>query len=484
MAVIDAESVSKRFLLRHNASVELKVRVLSFLHPSKRQSIEEFWALKNVALRIDHGEAVGLVGRNGSGKSTLLKLIAAIYRPTSGRVLVARSARIASMIELGVGFHPELTGRENVFLNAAIQGLTRPEIERIYAGIVEYSGLEHFIDIPIKNYSSGMHMRLGFAISANLDPDILLLDEVFAVGDADFQQRCIATVKRFIDQGKTIIFVSHSPAAVRTMCRRVCVLEHGQLSFDGPVEPGLSFYEALITRRGSPGETSQRPNGEIPGLSTLTETDLERSPHRVASGGFWQETGAWQLDFLRSQGLQPHDYVLDVGCGGLTGAVHLAPFLDPGRYWGLDRDSALVQAGLHLELPRAGVSPERVNVLINDCFELDAVPHCFDFAIASSLFPYLPFNSLAMCIAAVIRKLNRSGKFFATWFENPDPTNFDPVVRPGAGTTYSHRVPYHYSFELLAHACAAVGATVERVASSNHPRGESVLLITRQAARQ
>ena len=147
-------------------------------------------------MRVDHGEAVGLVGRNGSGKSTFLKLVAGIHRPTSGRLLVARGARIASMIELGVGFHPELTGRENVFLNAAIHGLSRSEIEAIYGAIVEYSGLEHFIDVPIKNYSSGMHMRLGFAIAANLDPDILLLDEIFAVGDADFQQRCIATVQQ------------------------------------------------------------------------------------------------------------------------------------------------------------------------------------------------------------------------------------------------------------------------------------------------
>jgi SAM-dependent methyltransferase len=189
------------------------------------------------------------------------------------------------------------------------------------------------------------------------------------------------------------------------------------------------------------------------------------------------------LDFLRSQGLQPHDYVLDVGCGGLAGAVFLAPFLEPGRYWGLEREPALVQAGLHLELPRAGVPTDRVNVLINEGFQLDAVPHGFDFAIASSLFPCVPFNSLAMCIAGVVRKLNHSGKFFATWFENPNAANFDPVVQPGAGITYSDRVPYHYSFELIAHACAAVGATVERVPGVKHPRGESVLLITRQPTR-
>jgi ABC-type polysaccharide/polyol phosphate transport system ATPase subunit len=246
VAVIDAHSVSKRFLLRHNASVELKVRFLGLLHPAKRQSIEEFWALKDVSLRIEAGEAVGLVGRNGSGKSTLLKLIAGIHRPTSGRLLVRRDARISSMIELGIGFHPELTGRENVALSASIHGLSRAEIDRIYDSVVEYSGLAHFIDVPIKNYSSGMHMRLGFAIAANLAPDILLLDEIFAVGDADFQVRCIETINRFIAEGKTIVFVSHVPAAVEAICKRVCVLDHGELRFDGSVEEGLAFYARLL----------------------------------------------------------------------------------------------------------------------------------------------------------------------------------------------------------------------------------------------
>jgi ABC-type polysaccharide/polyol phosphate transport system ATPase subunit len=248
VAVIDAQSVSKQFLLKHNASVELKVRFLGLLHPGRRQSIEEFWALKDVSLRVEHGEAIGLVGRNGSGKSTLLKLIAGIHRPTNGCLLVARGIRISSMIELGVGFHPELTGRENVYLNAAIHGLTKTEIDRIYEEVVHYSGLEHFIDVPIKNYSSGMHMRLGFAVAANLEPDILLLDEIFAVGDADFQQRCIGTIRRFMDEGKTIIFVSHAPSAIRAICRRVCVLDQGKLAFDGKMEEGLGFYEGLLER--------------------------------------------------------------------------------------------------------------------------------------------------------------------------------------------------------------------------------------------
>ena len=246
MAIIRAQEVSKQFLLRRNAAVELKVRFLGMLRPEQRQSIERFWALKRVSFSVEHGEAIGLVGRNGSGKSTLLKLIAGTHRPTSGRLLVARGARICSMIELGVGFHPELTGRENVFLSASIHGLSRREIERIYDAVVDYSGLEHFIDVPLKNYSSGMHVRLGFAIAANLDPDILLLDEIFAVGDADFQQRCTATITRFIEEGKTIVFVSHAPSAIRTICSRVCVLEHGELAFDGSVDAGLAFYSTLF----------------------------------------------------------------------------------------------------------------------------------------------------------------------------------------------------------------------------------------------
>jgi ABC-2 type transport system ATP-binding protein len=243
---IDAQSVSKRFLLRRNSTVELKVRFLALLHPEKRESVEEFWALKDVSVRINRGEAVGLVGRNGSGKSTFLKLVAAIHRPTTGRLLVARGTRICSMIELGVGFQPELTGRENVFLNAAIHGLSRPEIEGIYDGVVAYSELAHFMDVPIKNYSSGMSTRLGFAIAANLDPDILLLDEIFAVGDVEFQKKCAATMRRFLDQGKTIIFVSHAASTVRALCQRVCVLEHGHLAFDGDVEEGLALYEHVL----------------------------------------------------------------------------------------------------------------------------------------------------------------------------------------------------------------------------------------------
>ena len=446
--VIEARGVSKQFLLRHNASVELKVRFLGLLSPRHRQSVEEFWALKNVSLQIARGQAVGLVGRNGSGKSTFLKLIAAIHRPTSGRLLIARDSRVSSMIELGVGFHPELTGRENVFLNAAIHGLTGQETEAIYRDIVSYSGLEHFIDVPIKNYSSGMNMRLGFAIAANLAPDILLLDEIFAVGDADFQQRCVDTVKGFLEQGKTVVFVSHSPEAVRTICRRVCVLDHGELAFDGDVEGGLHFYNELLHRYEHGHPIPAAP--DTAAVARLAVSGL--APEPAAPG---DDSGAWMFDFLVREGVRPSDRVLHLGDASVAVTERWRSFLEENHYVRLVNDASL--------------------------FGMDGAAGAFDVAIADSVFSFRPFNTVARCIASVVRRLEPSGRFYATWFENPDPANFEPIVQPNGVTSLPDSEPYHYPFALIANVCDALGATVERVTSTGHPGGESLLVIARRA---
>jgi ABC-type polysaccharide/polyol phosphate transport system ATPase subunit len=243
--VIEARGVSKRFLLRHNRSPELKVRVLALVHRRHRERLEEFWALRDVSLSIRAGEAVGVIGRNGSGKSTLLRLVAGLVRPTTGNLLVARDARIGTMVELGVGFHSELTGRDNARMNASIYGFSRREIDTMLPAIIDYSGLAHFIDQPLKNYSSGMQMRLGFAVAAQIDPEILLLDEIFAVGDAEFQTRCLATLQELRRRGRTILFVSHAPAAIEAVCDRVVVLDDGRLQYDGDVRGGLACYDGL-----------------------------------------------------------------------------------------------------------------------------------------------------------------------------------------------------------------------------------------------
>lgn len=247
-AVIVAEHVSKRFALHVNRTGSLKERFLGLFHQRHRTEIRDFWALDDVSLTVRAGEAVGLVGRNGSGKSTLLKLIAGVHRPTSGRLLVRRDARIGSLIQLGVGFHPELTGRENVYMNGSIYGLSREQVDAIYDDVVRYAEIGPFLEEPIKNYSSGMVVRLAFAVAAHLDPDILLLDEIFAVGDAEFQEKCQVTMHEFLERGKTLLFVSHSAEAVRQVCRRVCVLSHGRLVYDGPVDAGLATYHDVVAR--------------------------------------------------------------------------------------------------------------------------------------------------------------------------------------------------------------------------------------------
>ena len=207
-------------------------------------SYEDFVALQEVSFTIAEGEVVGVIGRNGSGKSTLLKTIAGIYRPAAGRVEVR--GKVAPLIELGAGFHPELTGRENIVLNGLLLGLTRRQIAAAEAGIIAFSELGDFIDSPVKQYSSGMYMRLGFSIAVETDPDILLLDEVLAVGDTAFQAKCMLRMEDFRRRGKTIIFVSHNLAAVRDICDRALWLDHGHLIADGPAADVIARYEGAV----------------------------------------------------------------------------------------------------------------------------------------------------------------------------------------------------------------------------------------------
>lgn len=478
---IVARDLSKRFLLRHNRSRELKTRFLGLLHRQRRETNEEFWALKGVSVQIERGEAVGLIGSNGSGKSTLLKLIAGIDRPTSGRLLVARHARIGTVIELGVGFHGELTGQENVYLNAAIHGLSRPETDEIYEAVVEYSGLRHFMDVPLKNYSSGMHLRLGFAIAANFKPDLLLLDEVFAVGDVDFQRRCMATFERFQDDGGTLLFVSHAAEAVRTICRRACLLDQGELVYDGDVEGGLRDYERLAS--GVARDVRARIDDAEPTAASAktTRAGLERAWHRRAYGGQWVATGLWQFDLLREQGLSPKQFVLDVGCGSLTGALHLLPYMDQSHYWGHDNRRDLYEMGVLVELSRAGVPAEKGHFMINGTFDFRECPYRFDVAIANAFFRRLSLNQIARCVGSVLAYLKPAGQFFATWLDNPDPKGFDAIERPDGALSYPDAEPFHYSFDMLARVCDVLGADLERVDAPPHPLGECLLRITRRA---
>lgn len=244
-------------------------------HALSAEKAREFWALRDVSLEVRAGEVVGVIGRNGAGKSTLLKILSGITSPTMGRVEL--HGRVASLLEVGTGFHPELSGRENIYLNGAILGMTKAEVRRKFDEIVAFAEVDRFIDTPVKRYSSGMYVRLAFAVAAHLDPEILLIDEVLAVGDAGFQKKCLGRMGRVAREGRTVIFVSHNMAAVEHLCGRVALLDRGGVRFVGSTTDGLREYikigvDAVHGELDLRSHPNRRP-GSVPLLKKVTLYD-------------------------------------------------------------------------------------------------------------------------------------------------------------------------------------------------------------------
>lgn len=234
---LNLNNVNKYFYFQHQRTIKEFVQAIFV----KQKTIERFHALKDVSFQVKNGESVAIVGKNGAGKSTLLKLIAGVTSPTGGTLTIHR--KVVPLIELGAGFHPELSGRENIVLNGVILGLTQKQILEKFDEIVQFAELHDFIEVPVKHYSSGMYTRLAFAVSIFVEPEILLIDEILSVGDAAFQQKCLAKMKEFKQQGVTIILVSHSPASIKEFCDRIIYLKDGAIEFDGDVTEGLALYE-------------------------------------------------------------------------------------------------------------------------------------------------------------------------------------------------------------------------------------------------
>ena len=239
--VIELDGISKRYWLIKERSL------LRALVPIGGPNRSELWALRDVDLRVDRGETLGIIGHNGAGKSTLLRLLAGVSQPTAGTLTIR--GRIAPLLSVGVGFHQEMTGRENVFVNGMLLGLTRDEIRSRLDQIIEFAGLSEFIDTPVKFYSSGMFMRLGFSVAVQVDPDVLIVDEVLSVGDIEFQLRCLNRMRDLQRAGTTILFVSHHLHAIHLLCPRTVVLHHGRLAFDGPTEAAIARYHQLLSAR-------------------------------------------------------------------------------------------------------------------------------------------------------------------------------------------------------------------------------------------
>jgi lipopolysaccharide transport system ATP-binding protein len=292
--VIRVENLGKKYVIGHQQEGAYRYRALrdvladgaralsrQLRAPGKRvtpSNQEEFWALKDVSFEVKRGEVVGIIGRNGAGKSTLLKILSRITEPTTGRVRL--KGRVASLLEVGTGFHPELTGRENIFLNGAILGMSKAEISRKFDEIVEFAEIARFLDTPVKRYSSGMYVRLAFAVAAHLEPEILVVDEVLAVGDAAFQKKCLGKMGSVAQEGRTILFVSHDMGAIKTLCSRTILLEQGQKSREGiPEDIITSYLSQSISSNGNSSEwyTENTRLTSEQSSNTITFKDLKLS---------------------------------------------------------------------------------------------------------------------------------------------------------------------------------------------------------------
>jgi lipopolysaccharide transport system ATP-binding protein len=373
--IISVENLGKRYSLRHKGNrepyvalrdviarqavapfkaIREKMRIRTRVngshlngsaYPSSHGSVENFWALKGVSFEVKQGDVVGIIGRNGAGKSTLLKILSRITEPTEGRIRI--KGRVASLLEVGTGFHPELTGRENIYLNGAILGMSRAEIKAKFDEIVAFAEVENFLDTPVKRYSSGMYVRLAFAVAAHLEPEILIVDEVLAVGDAEFQKKCLGKMHDVATGGRTVLFVSHNMAAVRNLCHRAMLLSHGRLALLADVGECIAAYENSTS--GSHGSTWTRPptlrsgplsykslsvdvEGEQPRLSLRIDFVLEgQGVHKPAfvsfditdaSGGALMQALPVLEGFVYPQeGGQSFQVMVDL------------PPLVPGQYW-------------------------------------------------------------------------------------------------------------------------------------------------------
>jgi ABC-type polysaccharide/polyol phosphate transport system ATPase subunit len=288
---IIAENVSRRFRVYPTRNITLKEAIVR----RHRERPTEIWALRDVSLEIQPGESVGIVGRNGSGKTTFLRLLAGIFKPTSGRLAVGGS--VGSLLQLGAGFHQDFTGRENIFLSGSIYGMKRSKIRESLDEIIEFTELERFIDLPVRTYSSGMYMRLGFAIAVHIDADVLLLDEVFAVGDEAFQRKCMDRVLAFKRAGGTTVFVSHNASAVERMCDRGVLLRDGRVAYDGGAHDALRRYQGQLAEAEEATERTGRDPSEWGSHEVrVTRTTLagpdgverhELAPDEPASLGIW-----------------------------------------------------------------------------------------------------------------------------------------------------------------------------------------------------
>lgn len=401
--IIKAERLGKRFRISHEPreryrtmrdAVSEGVRGLFRRGERTRTpATEDFWALRGASFEVRSGEVLGVIGRNGAGKSTLLKVLSRITEPSEGRVTLR--GRVASLLEVGTGFHPELTGRENVFLNGAILGMSRREIRAKFDEIVAFADVERFLDTPVKRYSSGMYVRLAFAVAAHLEPEILVVDEVLAVGDAAFQRKCIGKMSEVGRSGRTVLFVSHNMAAVRLLCQRGIVLERGQVTHDGTIESAVAAY---LSKGEAECDASWRRSvdSKAPIYFESVEARLEgaQPAHRLSLRLHLRSRGPHKPAFLAAD---IHD--------GLGGTIMQA---EPTSLGFLAANRSLHDVTVHIDLPPMvpGAYPVSLWVGSHNTETYDWARSCVRFEITQSpspgrTFPYTPDHGFIVPTATI-----------------------------------------------------------------------------------
>lgn len=362
-AIIEIKNISKKYNINRHQGGYIALRdiltnifrhPLNFIHKKAkeitgRDQKEDFWALRDVNLEISKGEVIGIIGSNGAGKSTLLKILSQITPPTTGEIIIR--GKVGSLLEVGTGFHPELSGRENIMLNGAILGMSRREITKKFDAIVEFAGIDKFIDTPVKYYSSGMYVRLAFSVAAHMEPDILIVDEVLAVGDAEFQKKCLGKMEEVTKKdGRTIIFVSHNMAAIKKLCNRCILLQNGRVIKNGPTQEVLNFY--LNDKQNLNSITiipnKNRPHGQFTKISILNK-DSNPSAQIPISENFFID-----LEFEISQPIKQKTIFLNFFIQGELLTICSASDKD-GKYFDFDNGKYSCRAEIPAYLFQVGI---------------------------------------------------------------------------------------------------------------------------------
>jgi lipopolysaccharide transport system ATP-binding protein len=390
METISVQSLSKKYRIRNGQAEPYStlrdtlsngVRSLGRRMAQTEAKTSEFWALKDVTFNVQQGQRVGIIGRNGAGKSTLLKILSRVTEPTEGRVRIV--GRVASLLEVGTGFHAELTGRENVYLNGAVLGMRKAEIAKKFDEIVAFSGVDEFIDTPVKRYSSGMYVRLAFSIAAHIDPDVLVVDEVLAVGDLEFQQRCLSRMKELEAAGRTVLFVTHNMDALVALCDRGIVLNRGQIVFDGSATDGRRIYiEMQSAQEYSIAQNSGRGGSSLARIQSVSVT--ARAPD-TASAITAGNGITVQVTFCGAEGL-PANAPLEMGIGIET-ADGTRLFTSVSSWQGVTYTTGLAERTAVCEIKNLPVVPGTYLVSVALIYRgetLDAIHHCASFRVVAA----------------------------------------------------------------------------------------------------